>query len=89
MFCDENVGGENFIPTVRNVVHEWLTNIKRYSELHDGRSRQIVKWFLDRFYLKLRPDQRRVMQMVLFMQVIGLATFTVAVIGWGIASLFI
>jgi hypothetical protein len=88
VFCDENIGGEDFIPTVRNIIWEWLANIKRYSELHDGRGRQFVKWFLDRFYLKLRPDQRRVMQMVLFMQAIGLATFTIAVIGWGIVLLF-
>jgi hypothetical protein len=87
VFCDEKVGGEDFIPAVQNVVREWLANIKRYSELHDGRGRQIIKWFLDRFYLKLRPDQRRVMQMVLFMQAIGLATFLIAVTGWGIASL--
>ena len=88
VFCKENVGDENFIPTIRNVIREWLSNIKRYSELRDGRARLIIKWFLDRYYLKLRPDQRRVVQMLLFMQAIGLATFFVAVIGWGIASIF-
>jgi hypothetical protein len=87
VFCDENMGNEDFIATVRNVIREWLSNIKRYSELHDGRGRKIIKWFLDRFYLKLRPDQRRVVLLMLFMQAIGLATFLVAVIGWGIASL--
>ncbi len=87
VFCDENMGDENFILTVRNVIQEWLSNIKRYSELHDGRGRKIVKWFLDSFYLKLRPDQRRVVLLMLFMQAIGLATFVVAVIGWGIANL--
>jgi hypothetical protein len=65
-----------------------LSNIKKYSELHHGQGRQIVKWFLDRFYLKLRPEQRRVMQMALFMQAIGLGTFLLAVTGWGIVRLF-
>ncbi|MGD8403275.1 MAG: hypothetical protein PVJ21_06420 [Anaerolineales bacterium] len=88
VFCDENLGGEDFIPTVRHVISEWLTNIKRYSELHDGRGRKIVKWFLDRFYLKMRPDQRRVVLVMLFMQVVGISTFMIALIGWGVASLF-
>ena len=86
VFCDENMGGEEFIPTVRHVISEWLTNIKRYSELRNGRGRKIIKWFLDRFYLKLRPDQRRVVLIMLAMQAIGLTTFLIAVIGWGLVS---
>ena len=87
VFCDENMGGEDFVSTVRHVIIEWLTNIKRYSELQDGSGRKIVKWFLDRFYLKMRPDQRRVVLIMLFMQVIGLTTFAIAIIGWVIADL--
>ena len=87
VFCDESMVGEEFIPTVRHVISEWMTNIKRYSELRDGRGRKLVKWFLDRFYLKMRPDQRRVVLIMLFMQAVGLATFMIAVIGWGIVSL--
>jgi hypothetical protein len=89
VFCDENVRDEDFISTVQHVIREWLANIKRYSELRDSRGRKAVKWFLDRFYLKLRPDQRRVVLMMLYLQAIGLVTFLVAVIGWGIASLFL
>jgi len=88
VFCDENMGDEEFLATVWHVISEWLTNIKRYSELRDGPGRRLVKWFLDRFYLKLRPDQRRVVQIMLFMQAVGLATFMVAVIGWAVFSLF-
>ena len=87
VFCAENTGDENFIPTVRHILCECLTNIKRYSELRGGQGRLLVKWFLDRFYLKLRPDQRRVVLVLLSMQAIGLATFVIAVIGWGVASL--
>jgi hypothetical protein len=89
VFCDENVRDENFISTVQHVIREWLSNIKRYSELRDGRGRKAVKWFLDRFYLKLRPDQRRMVLVLLYLQAIGLATFVVAAISWGIASLFL
>jgi hypothetical protein len=88
VFCDESLVDEDFIPTVRHVIEEWLTNIKRYSELRDGPGRKVVKWFLDRFYLNMRPDQRRVVLLMLYMQAIGLATFMVALIGWGIATLF-
>jgi hypothetical protein len=88
VFCDESLVDENFIPTVRHVIEEWLTNIKRYSELREGPGRKVIKWFLDRFYLKMRPDQRRVVLLMLYMQAIGLATFMIALIGWGVATLF-
>jgi hypothetical protein len=87
VFCQENTGGEDFLPTVHHVIHEWLTNIKRYGELRGTRGRLFVKWFLDRFFLKLRPDQRRTVMLILFMQAIALITFVVAAIGLGIAGL--
>lgn len=86
-FCDESLNGDEFVSTVRDVVSEWLNNIKRYSELRDGRGRKIVKWFLDHYYLQLRPDQRRIVMVMVFMHAIALATFMVAAIGWGIVSL--
>ncbi|MFZ5857216.1 MAG: hypothetical protein ACOYZ6_10320 [Chloroflexota bacterium] len=87
IFCDENLGGEDFLPTVRRVIREWLANIKRYSELRGGRGRLFAKWLLDRFFLRLRPDQRRTVLVILFMQGIFLAIFVVAAIGLGIAGL--
>jgi hypothetical protein len=89
VFCDENLKDENFITTVQHVVREWLFNIKRYSELRDGRGRRVVKWFLDRFYLKLRPDQRRLVLLLLYLQAIGLGTFVIAAVSWGIINLFV
>ncbi|RJP46715.1 MAG: hypothetical protein C4583_18540 [Anaerolineaceae bacterium] len=87
VFCDENAGGEDFLPTVRGVIREWLVNIKRYGELRGSRGRLFLKWFLDRFFLKLRPDQRRTVLLILFMQAVALVTFVVAAIGLGIAGL--
>jgi hypothetical protein len=87
VFCQENTGGEDFLPTVRHVIHEWLVNIKRYSELRGTRGRLFFKKLLDRFFLKLRPDQRRTVLLILFMQAIALVTFILAAIGLGIAGL--
>lgn len=87
-FCDENTGGEDFLPTVQRVIREWMQNIKRYSELRGSRSRRFVKWYLDRFFLKLRPDQRRTVLLILFVHGIAIFTFLVAAIGLGIAGLF-
>jgi len=87
VFCQENTGGEDFLPTVRHVIHEWLVNIKRYSELRGTRGRLFFKGLLDRFYLKLRPDQRRTVLLILFMQAIALFTFILAAIGLGVAGL--
>lgn len=89
VFCDENTGGEDFLPTIRHVVHEWLVNIKRYSELRGTRGRVFLKKLLDRFYLKLRPDQRRTVLLILFVQGLALVTFVVAALGLGIAGLLI
>jgi hypothetical protein len=89
VFCPENTGGEDFLPTVRHVIHEWLVNIKRYNELRGTRGRLFLKKLLDRFYLKLRPDQRRTVLLILFMQGFALVTFVVAAIGLAIAGALI
>lgn len=86
VFCEENTGGEDFLPTVRHVIHEWLVNLKRYNELRGTRLRLFHKRLLDGFYLKLRPDQRRAVLLILFMQGLALATFVVAAIGLAIAG---
>ncbi len=87
-FCEETLVDPNFFPTMQRVVEEWLTNIKRYCELKGRPGKRLIKWFLDRFYLKLRPDQRRVVLIMLAMNLIGLATFILAVVVWGIPRLF-
>jgi hypothetical protein len=88
VFCDENTGGEDFLPTVRHVVHEWLANIKRYSELRETHLKLFHRRLLDRFYLKLRPDQRRTVMLILFMQAFALVTFVLAAMGLAIAGVF-
>lgn len=84
-FCDEVVGGEDFLPTLRQAIHEWLANIKRYSELKGGRGR-LIRWVLDHFYLKLRPDQRRLVLILGFMQAVGLISAILALLLWGVVN---
>jgi hypothetical protein len=88
-FCDEVVCSNDFIPALRQVIREWLSNLKRYSELRGGGGRLFVKWFLDHVYLRLRPDQRRVVLVTVFMQAVGLIAFALALLGWGITHLLV
>ncbi|MFZ5911887.1 MAG: hypothetical protein ACOYYU_17905 [Chloroflexota bacterium] len=88
-FCDEVVCSNDFIPALRQVIREWLSNLKRYSELRGSRGRLFVKWFLDHVYLRLRPDQRRVVLVMVFMQAVGLIAFALALLGWGITNLLV
>ena len=83
--CREEGQEEEFTKSVRDAVSEWLRNIKFYLELRDDRFKLGVKWFLDRFFLKLRNDQRKVIAMLVFMQVAGCLSFTMAAIALAIA----
>lgn len=67
---------------------EWLTNLKRYVELRPEGIQRWVKWFLDRYLLKLRAEQRRVIFILFAFQLVTFLTFLVAAIGLGIAWLF-
>lgn len=86
-FLVDEAEGTEFSQSVRDVVKHWLSNIKRYAELNDGQLHRLVKFFLDRFYLRLRNDQRRVVQTILFMQAVGFISFVMAAIALGLAAL--
>jgi hypothetical protein len=89
LFCPEMNSGEDFLPTVRHVIREWLLNIKRYNELRGSRFRILLKRLLDRFFLRLRPDQRRTVLLILVMQGLALAVFAIGALSLAIASLLI
>lgn len=72
---------------VRNVIRDWMTNIKRYCELRQGGAKRFVRWLLDRYYLRMRQDQRKAVQTVLFLHAIGMISFVMAAIAVGFASL--
>lgn len=73
---------------VRQIVRQWLQNIRRYAELREGRLNHLVKWVLDRYFLKLRQDQRKVILLLLVMQITGIISFAMAALAFGLISLF-
>lgn len=85
---DETEDGE-FAAQVRNVVVSWLKNIKHYAELRDGRLNKAIKWFLDKYFLKLRKEQRNVILILLFMQFTSIITFIMAAIALGVGGIVI
>lgn len=86
-FLVDEQAEQEFTQTVRQVVHNWLANIQRYAELRQSKTKQLARWLVDRFYLGLRPDQRRVIVTILFMQAIMAITFIMAAVGFGLISL--
>lgn len=86
-FDPEGYEVEDFSQAVRDIVRQWLKNIKNYSELREGRLRLALKWVLDRHFLKLRNDQRKTIVTLLFLQAIGFISFVMAAIALGIANL--
>jgi hypothetical protein len=77
---------EVFVQSVKKIVSQWLKNIKNYSELRGSRTKRAIRWFLDRYFLKLRKDQRNVIITILFMQFVAMISFVMAAIALGIAG---
>jgi hypothetical protein len=69
----------------REMIREWLTNIKRYSELRGTRTKIFIKWILDKHFLKLRREQRNTILTILFLHVVGAISFVMSAIALGIA----
>jgi uncharacterized protein YndB with AHSA1/START domain len=87
-FLTETGKDDEYIASVRDAVREWLKNIKFYAELRDGRFQRFIKWIMDRFFLKFRTDQRKVILMLLFLQIVSFISFVMAALALGIARFF-
>jgi hypothetical protein len=88
-FLVDEKSEQDLTQKVREVVHNWLENIQRYAELRQSKSKLLARWLVDRFYLGLRPDQRRVILTILFMQFVAAIAFIMAALGMGLVSLFL
>jgi hypothetical protein len=86
-FLVDDTGDEEFLDSAREEVRDWLKNIKRYAELRGGWGRRVLKWLLDRYVLRLKVSQRRVIVMLLAWEGIGCLSFLMLGIGWWIAKL--
>jgi len=87
-FLVEGEQDNDYVQSVREAIRQWLNNLKFYAELREGRFQKLIKWIMDRYFLKLRNDQRKVILMILALQIISLITFIMAVIVLGIAQIF-
>lgn len=83
---DDTEDGE-FAQKVREIVRDWLRNIKNYSELRGSRARRLLRLVIDRYFLNLRTDQRRTVVLILFMHAVGFISFVMAALALGAASL--
>lgn len=63
-FLVDESGDEEFVQGVRNTAQQWLTNIKDYAELREGRIQLFTRWLLDRYLLKMPPEQRHVILLI-------------------------
>jgi hypothetical protein len=57
----------------------WLKGLKNYMQLEVRRS-GIVKYLLDRFWLRMTPSQRRIALIIIFAEAIGLAALVSVVL---------
>jgi hypothetical protein len=86
-FLVDDAGDEDLLGSAREGLREWLKNIKRYAELRGGWIRRLLKWVMDRFILRLKVSQRRVIVMLLAWEGIGCVTFLMLALAWGLAKL--
>lgn len=87
-FAADEAQVDEITAQVRQVVRDWLRNIKRYSELRRTRFERLLRWLADHYYLKLRPDQRNVIATILIMHFIGAIASVMAIVAFGFTRLF-
>lgn len=87
-FSADDGRGEEMAGQVRQVVRDWLRNIKRYVELRRDWRGRLLRRLADRFYLRLRPDQRSLIATILALHAIGAIASVMAIIAFGFTMLF-
>ncbi len=80
-------GEDDFVQSTRQVVREWLNNIKRYAELRNGWLQRLTKWVIDRFFLRLKAQQRRAIFILLVWEGVGCISFLAIGLGFAMAKL--
>lgn len=72
-------------PQVRQkLVAEWVGSIGRYADLPNSKLGRGFKWLMDRYLLRLRAEQRRVMLILLAIEMVMFLAFVAAAIGLGL-----
>ena len=73
----------------QKLVTDWLASIARYAGLSRSRLGRLMRWLMDRYLLRMRADQRRIILALLAMQVVMFLTFVASVIGLGLAGVLL
>jgi hypothetical protein len=85
-FQADEAESDEFTQSVRKIVKQWLTNIKMYAGLRGNWGRRVLRRFAN-WFLKLRPEQRRVVGMLVGLQAIMFITFVLAALGFAVVRL--
>ena len=64
----------------------WLRGLKNYIQL-EAKQGGIAKWFLDRFWLRMTPSQRRIAIIVIIAEGIGLAALIAVAVALRITAI--
>jgi uncharacterized protein YndB with AHSA1/START domain len=80
---------EQAVRQEQELAQSWLDNIKNFTALGRSGWQGALRWILERHVLKLRAEQRRVLMMLLALQLITLLTFVAALLGIGLVSLIV
>lgn len=70
----------------QKLVTDWVASIGRYAGMQNNRLGRAYRWLMDRYLLRLRADQRRIILALLVMQVVMCLTFVASAIGLGLAG---
>jgi hypothetical protein len=70
----------------QKLVTDWLASIGRYAGLQNSRLGRSWRRLMDRYLLRLRADQRRIILAIIAMQVVLFLTFVASVVGLGLAG---
>jgi hypothetical protein len=82
-FLVEEDEAEQFVQAARQVIREWLDNVRLYAELRGGWRDRLARRLMDRHLLRLSTLERRVVLMILVLQ--GMACITSLALGIGLA----
>lgn len=73
----------------QKLVTDWVASIGRYAGMQNSKLGRSYRWLMDRYLLRLRADQRRIIIAIIAMQVVMCLTFIASVVGLGLAGALI
>jgi hypothetical protein len=78
---------EQVLEFMKNYAREWLDALKQYLQLEETGLQGAFKWLIDRFLLKMPPQQRRVVIMLLAFKLFIAGSFITIALMFGLYKL--